>query len=258
MNENVDAKEPRTDASGESAAESQATLGAKYVLSVFRENKMSLIAMICVSVIMEIIILFFFMIDLPQSSIALLVLLALTFAPGVLVHTQFKHDVIPVCRGICNEEEIVSGAWKSLLYLWEVCFLCMLPLIVLVLKSIIFHNPWTGHPYDDFGDSIVLSYVAVLLGYCPLALFPVARLFSRRAGMIVMFILIILGQIILLLHSLLLEVGFPYWTDGDVKVKETNAFTSNLSFFFIMLFAFGFGYFLYAAYKDAENKGLLY
>ena len=250
-NDNPDAKAPQTEDSP-----AKATFGAKYVFSVFRENKMTLMAIICVSGMMEIIILFFFMI--PLSPIPLLVLLALAFAPGVIVSSQFKNDVIPVCRGVCSEEEIVSGAWKSLAYMWEVCFLCMLPLIVLVLKTIIFHDPWTGHPYDDFGDSIVLSYIVALLGDCALALFPVARLFSRRIGMIVMVVLIFLAQIVLLLHAMLLRIGLPYWTDGDVKVKERNAFAGNLNFFFIMLFAFGVGYFLYAAFHDAEEKGLRY
>ena len=250
-NDNPDAKAPQTE---ESPA--KATLGAKYVLSVFRENKLSLTAMICVSVMMEIIILFFFMI--PLSPIPLLVLLALAFAPGVIVSSQFKNDVIPVCRGVCTEKEIVTGALKSLLYLWEVCFLCMIPLIVLALKTLIFHEPWTGHPYDDFGDSIVLSYIVALLGDCALALFPVARLFSRRIGMIVMVVLIFLAQIILLLHAMLLRIGFPYWTDGDVKVKETNAFAGTLSTFSLMLFLFAFGYFLYVSYTDAKEKGLLY
>ena len=260
MNENMDAKETCTDASGESAAESpaSATLGAKYVLSVFRENKLSLAAMICVSVMMEIIILFFFMIDIPQSPIVLLVLLALAFAPGVIVSSQFKHDVIPVCRGVCSDKEIVTGAWKSLTYMWEVCFLCMLPLVVLALKTLIFHDPWTGHPYEDFGDSIILSFVVALLGDCALALFPVARVFSRRIGMIVMVVLIFLAQIILLFNALLLRIGFPYFTDGDVKIKENIAFTSTLSFICITLFACAFGYFLHAAYKDAQNEGLLY
>ena len=259
MNENMDAKEPRVDASVENAAESQtgATLGAKHVFQIFRQDKLPLAAVIGLSVMMEIVLLFLFKI-IPLPPIVLLILLAHALVPGCIVRWRFIDDVIPSCRGVCSEEEIVSGAWKSLAYMWEVCFLCMLPLIVLVLKTIIFHDPWTGHPYDDFGDSIILSYVAVLLGYCPLAVFPVARMFSRRAGMIVMLILIILGQIVLLLHSFLLEVGFPYWTDGDVKVKETNAFAGNLSFFFIMLFAFGVGYFLYAAFHDAEEKGLLY
>ena len=260
MNDNIDTKEPGADASGENAAESPAgtTRGAGYVFSVFRENKLSLAAMICVSVMMEIIILFFFMIDIPQSPIVLLVLLALAFAPGVIVSSQFKHDVIPVCRGVCSDKEIVTGAWKSLTYMWEVCFLCMLPLVVLALKTLIFHDPWTGHPYDDFGDSIVLSCIVALLGDCALALFPVARLFSRRIGMIVMVVLIFLAQIVLLLHAMLLRIGFPYFTDGDVKVKETNAFAGTLSTFSLMLFAFAFGYFLYVSYTDAKEKGLLY
>ena len=252
MNDNMDAKEPQTE------SPAKATLGAKYVLSVFRENKLSLTAMICVSVMLEIIPLFFFMIDIPQLPIVLGVLLVLTFAPGVLVHTQFKHDVIPACRGVCSEEEIVSGAWKSLLYMWEVCFLCMIPLIVLSLKTLLFHDPWTGHPYEDFGGSIVTCYVVAILGDCPLALFPVARLFSRRIGMIVMAVLIFLAQIILLFNALLLRIGFPYFTDGDVKVKETNAFSGTLSTFSIMLYLFAFGYFLYAAYTDAKKEGLLY
>ena len=177
---------------------------------------------------------------------------------GYFLKMIFKNDVIPVCRGVCTEEEIVSGAWKSLLYLWEVCFLCMLPLIVLALKTLIFHDPWTGHPYDDFGDSIVLSCIVAVLGDCALALFPVARLFSRRIGMIVMVVLIFLAQIVLLLHAMLLRIGFPYFTDGDVKVKENIAFTGTLSFICITLFACAFGYFLHAAYTDAENEGLLY
>ena len=251
-NDITDTTEPRTE------SPAGATLGAKYVLSIFQENKLSLMAMICVSVMLEIIILFFFMIDIPQSPIVLGVLLALTFAPGVIVSSQFKNDVIPVCRGVCSDEEIVSGAWKSLLYMWEVCFLCMLPLVVLALKTIFFHDPWTGHPYEDFGNSIISSFVVALLGDCALALFPVAHLFSRRIGMIVMVVLIFLAQIILLFNALLLRIGFPYWTDGNVMVKETNAFSGTLSTFSIMLYAFAFGYFLYVSYTDAKEKGLLY
>lgn len=256
MNENMDMTESRTE------SPAGAALGAGHVFSVFRQDKMALTAQICLSAMMEIVLLFLFKINvwriLPLQPIVLLLLLALTFIPGCIVCRAFKNDVIPACRGVCPDEEIVAGAWKSLLFLWEACFLCMLPLIVLVLRSIIFHDPWTGHPYDDFGGSIVQSCIAVLLGYCPLAVFPVARLFSRRIGMIVMVVLIFLAQIVLLLHAMLLRIGFPYFTDGDVKVKETNAFAGNLSFICIMLFAFGFGYFLYAAYTDAEDKGLLY
>ena len=76
--------------------------------------------------------------------------------------------------------------------------------------------------------------------------------------MIVMVVLIFLAQIILLFNALLLRIGFPYFTDGDVKVKENIAFTSTLSFICITLFACAFGYFIHAAYTDAENEGLLY
>ena len=256
MNDTMDTKEPRTE------SPAGATLGAGHVFSVFRQNKLTLTALICLSVMMEIVLLFIFKINmwqiLPPPPILFLVLFVFTFIPGCIVRSQFKNGVTPACRGVCSEKEIVSGAWKSLAYMWEVCFLCMLPLVVIVLRMIVFHDPWTDRLYDDFGDSIVLSCIAALLGDCPLAIFSVARLFSRRVGMIVMFILIILGQIILLLNASFLESGLVYFTDGEVKVKETVTFTGNLSFFFIMLFFCGFGYFIYAAYADAKDKGLRY
>ena len=59
-----------------------------------------------------------------------------------------------------------------------------------------------------------------------------------------------------MLNALFLASGFVYFTDGDVNVKGDIAFTGTLSFICITLFAFG--YFLHAAYKDAENEGLLY
>lgn len=74
----------------------------------------------------------------------------------------------------------------------------------------------------------------------------------------VLFLYVDSGQIILMLDALFLASGLIYFTDGDVKIKENIAFTGTLSFICITLFAFGFGYFLYAAYKDAENEGLLY
>ena len=74
----------------------------------------------------------------------------------------------------------------------------------------------------------------------------------------VLFLYVDSGQIILMLNALFLASGFVCFTDGDVKVKEEIAFTGTLSFICITLFAFGFGYFIHAAYKDAENEGLLY
>lgn len=74
----------------------------------------------------------------------------------------------------------------------------------------------------------------------------------------VLFLYVDSGQIILMLDALFLASGLIYFTDGDVKIKENIAFTGTLSFICITLFAFGFGYFLYAAYRDAKEKGLLY
>ena len=265
MNETMDAKEPCTDASGESAAESPAgvtpgagqerVVGELDVLQVFRQDKASLAELICFSVITEIVLWFLFKIN-PQSPLLFLILLAFTFVPSCIVRRRFIDGVSPICRFVCSETGIVSGTMKSLLHLWKVCFLCMFPLIVFVFMSIIFHDPWTEHPYNDFGGSIVTCYVVAILGDCPLAIFPVARLFSRRSGMIAMLVLIILGQIILLLNILYLLSGFVYFTDGFVKVKETNAFAGTLSFICLMMFAFGSGYFIRAAYTGAEEEGL--
>ena len=60
MNENMDAKGPVTDVSSENASESPvgATLGAGHVLQVFRQDKLSLTAVIGLSVMMEIVLLF--------------------------------------------------------------------------------------------------------------------------------------------------------------------------------------------------------
>ena len=73
MNENMDAKEPVTDVSCENAAESPtgAKLGAGHVFQVFRQNKLSLTAVICLSIMMEIALVFIFMIIEYQIRIYL-------------------------------------------------------------------------------------------------------------------------------------------------------------------------------------------
>ena len=259
MNENTETKEPLTDVSGESATESQAgaKLGAGHVLQVFRQTGKPVTTLILTVVVM--LVLFFVLAGAFLALPLLLVLIVFPFVPGIIVHREFREEVIPACRGVCSDEEIVSGAWKSLLYLWERYFLCLLPGIAFVVGFHVFLNYQSDwKPFRELGGSISFCLFVFLLGEFSLALFPVARLFSRRIGMIVMLILIILGQIILMLDALFLASGLIYFTDGDVKIKENIAFTGTLSFICITLFAFGFGYFLYAAYRDAKEKGLLY
>ncbi len=259
MNENTETKEPLTDASGESATESQAkaTLGANHVFQVFRQTGKPVTTLILSVVAM--LVLFFVLAGAFLGMPSLLVLIVFPFVPGIIVYREFREEVILTCRGICTETEIVSGAWKSLLYLWERYFLCLLPGIAFVVGFHVLHDfqsDWK--PFRELGGSISFCLFVFLLGEFPLAIFPVARLFSRRIGMIVMLILIILGQIILMLNALFLASGLIYFTDGDVKIKENIAFTSTLSFICITLFACAFGYFLHAAYTDAQNEGLLY
>ena len=259
MNEKTDVNEPRTDASGEIAAESpaKATLGAGYVLQVFRETGSPVMTLILTVVVM--LVLFFVLAGTFLGLPSLLVLIVFPFVPGIIVYREFREEVIPTCGGVCAETEIVSGAWKSLLYLWERYFLCLLPGIAFVVVFHVFLNYQSDwKPFRELGGSISFCLFVFLLGEFPLAVFPVARLFSRRIGMIVMLILTILGQIILMLDALFLASGLIYFTDGDVKIKENIAFTGTLSFICITLFACAFGYFLHAAYTDAEHEGLLY
>lgn len=259
MNENTDTKKNGASASGESATESQAkaTLGANHVFQVFRQTGKPVTTLILSVVAM--LVLFFVLAGAFLGLPLLLVLIVFPFVPGIIVYREFREEVILTCRGICTETEIVSGAWKSLLYLWERYFLCLLPGIAFVVGFHVLHDfqsDWK--PFRELGGSISFCLFVFLLGEFPLAIFPVARVFSRRIGMIVMLILIILGQIILMLNALFLASGLIYFTDGDVKIKENIAFTSTLSFICITLFACAFGYFLHAAFHDAEEKGLLY
>ena len=259
MNDNMDAKEPGADASSENAAESPASakLGADHVFQVFRQTGSPVTTLILTVVVM--LVLFFVLAGTFLGLPSLLVLIVFPFVPGIIVHREFREEVIPTCRSVCLDEEIVSGAWKSLLYLWERYFLCLLPGIAFVVVFHALHNYQSDwKPFRELGGSISFCLFVFLLGEFPLAVFPVARLFSRRIGMIVMLILTILGQIILMLDALFLASGLIFFTDGDVKIKENIAFTGTLSFICITLFACAFGYFLHAAHTDAGNEGLLY
>ena len=246
----MNTKEPRT---GSTAG---GTRGAEHVYNVFRLAKMPLAKLIWISVIMLIV----FCIGAHFVVPPLLVLIALPFIPGVLVRREFVNDVIPACRCVCGEKEIVSGALKSLRYLWGRYLLGLFPGIMIVLGSAAYYltTPLGRKPFRELGWPIVLSFAVILLGECALAVFPVARLFSRRAGMIVMLILIILGQAVLLATALFAASGLLWFTDGNPHVKEYTVFTFRLIFVCTVLFGGGLGYFIHAAYEDAENYGLLY
>ena len=187
-----------------------------------------------------------------------LVLIALPFVPGVIVRREFRDDVIPACRRVCSEQKIVAGALKSLRYLWARYLLYLLPLILIFLGLTVCYcfSDLGSVPIRNLGGLMVLSIAVLLLGDCALALFPVARLFSRRAGMIVMLILMILGQAVLRFNTLVDASGIIWFTDGTPPVKEAITYSIILIVIGIVLFGGGLGYFIHAAYTDAEEQGL--
>ena len=190
--------------------------------------------------------------------VSLLVLLALPFVPGIVVRREYVNDVIPACRSVCSEKEIVSGALKSLRFLWSRYLLYLLPLILIFLALAVCYcfSNLGSVPVRELGWPMLLSIAVLLLGDCALAVFPVARLFSRRAGMIVLLILILLGQAVLRFITLFDASGLLWFTDGTPEVKEAISISIVLILIGIVLFGGGLGYFIRAAYDDAEQNGL--
>ena len=249
-----------------------ATLGADHVFNVFRQVDTPVTNLKRTAIIMQI-VLFAGMIGTPSlyfsyrrpdwlplisAIVTLLDLIALPFVPGVIVRREFRDDVIPACRRVCSEQKIVAGALKSLRFLWGRYLLYLLPLILIFLGLTVCYcfSRLGSVPVRKLGWVMVLSIAVLLLGDCALAVFPVARLFSRRAGMIVMLILMILGQAVLRFNTLVDASGIIWFTDGTPPVKEAITYSIILIVIGIVLFGGGLGYFIHAAYTDAEEQGL--
>ena len=248
--------------------------GADCVFNEFRQVDSPLTKLIWISVMMQIV---FFVgvlaavltlsclwetgglaIGVLPLIVSLLVLLALPFVPGIVVRREYVNDVIPACRSVCSEKEIVSGALKSLRFLWSRYLLYLLPLILIFLALAVCYcfSNLGSVPVRELGWPMLLSIAVLLLGDCALAVFPVARLFSRRAGMIVLLILILLGQAVLRFITLFDASGLLWFTDGTPEVKEAISISIVLILIGIVLFGGGLGYFIRAAYDDAEQNGL--
>ncbi len=262
----MNTKDPRT------KSPASVTLGADHVYNVFRQVDTPVSNLKRTAIIMQI-VLFAGMIGTPSlyflhwrpdwlplisAIVTLLVLIALPFVPGVIVRREFRDDVIPACRRVCSEQKIVAGALKSLRYLWARYLLYLLPLILIFLGLTVCYcfSDLGSVPVRELGWLMVLSIAVLLLGDCALAVFPVARLFSRRAGMIVMLILMILGQAVLRFNTLVDASGIIWFTDGTPPVKEAITYSIILIVIGIVLFGGGLGYFIHAAYTDAEENGL--
>ena len=242
MNANMEPKETPT------KSPADGTRGADHVFNVFRQIDTPVSKLKRAAIAMQIV--FFgagvLAIGVLPLIVSLLDLLALPFVPGIIVRREFQDDVIPACRNLCSEEEIVTGALKSLRFLWGRYLRYLLPLIAIFLGLAVCYcfSDLGSVPIRKLGWLMVLSIAVLLLGDCALAVFPVARLFSRRAGMIVMFILIILGQAVLRFNTLVDASGIIWFTDGTPPVKEAITYSIILIVIGIVLFGGGLGYFI--------------
>jgi len=251
MNDLNDSPDPNQTTAGTPGG---GTRGADHVFHVFRQDDTPVSKLIWPSVILQINFFGGLLAAIPTGGITLIVSLlamfALPFFPGVFVRREFASDVIPACRGVCTEKEIVSGAMKSLRF---VCFrylLCLLPGILLFFILNRFPRYFVSAIW------VYLLQIAVfLLGEYVLALYPVARAFSRRAGMIVMMPVIFLAQIVLALD-------FLYAASGLVHMDPSPDFNGLVARSIVTLvvcaaiYGGGLWYFIHAAYKDAgqENR----
>ena len=246
-------------------------VSADYVCFLFRYDVTPVIKMIWTAVVMQIIFFSPILVSIlgaflfPQVQILqnilfliappILVSLAFPFVPGIIVRRRLMNDVIPACRNSCSEKEIVSGAFQCLRFMWGRYILCLLPAILAILGSVVYLC--AAWPFKTpFILLLVPVFLIFLLGECALAVFPVTRIFSRRAGMIVMFPFIIPGQIVMILDYLIGASGFLYFTDGDVPIREYTNATIIIFAVCAVLFSGALAYFIHAAKKDAEDYGL--
>lgn len=255
MNVKMDANEPRTE------LPTGGTRGADHVFQVFRQDDSSVSKLILPAVILQIIFFGGLLAAIPTGGITLIVsvlaLFALPFFPGVFVRREFVSDVIPACRGVCTEKEIVSGARKSLRFMFFRYLRCLLPGILIFCGVFFFFR--FGLPLPRYFVSAIWVYllqIAVfLLGEYILAWYPVARVFSRRVGMIVMMLVVFLAQIVL-------AFDFLYAASGLVHLDPSPDFNGLVARSIVTLvvcaaiYGVGLWYFTRAAYKDAgrENR----
>ena len=255
MNVKMDANEPRT------GSPTGGMRGADHMFRVFRQDDSPVSKLILPAVILQIIFFGGLLAAIPTGGITLIVsvlaLFAFPFFPGVFVRREFVSDVIPACRGVCTEKEIVSGARKSLRFMCGRYLRCLLPGILIFYGLIFFFRG--GLPLPRYFVSAIWVYLLEIaiffLGEYVLAWYPVARVFSQRAGMVVMMLVVFLAQIVL-------AFDFLYAASGLVHMDPSPDFNGLVARSIVTLvvcaaiYGVGLWYFTRAAYKDAgqENR----
>ena len=230
--------------------------GADHVFHVFRLDDTPVSKLIWPSVILQINFFGGLLAAIPTGGITLivsiLVMFVLPFVSGILVRREFVRDVIPACRHFCSEQEIVSGAMKSLRFMNFRYLLCLLPGILIFYGLIFFFRG--GLPLPRYFVSAIWVYllqIAVfLLGEYVLAWYPVARVFSRRVGMIVMMLVVFLAQIVLAIDFLYAASGLVHL---DYNADYVRLVARSIATLVVCAAIYGVGlwYFTRAAFADA-------
>ena len=154
------------------------------------------------------------------SPISLLAILAIPYVPGILVRRHFRNVVIPMCKNTCPGKKIVRGAMQSLRFMLGWYVPVLLPGILVYLVPVVLtlgilikigceNDPGEPLRIQASFSVIVWMYILSLPGYLlseyALAVFPVARLFTRlsgaiRPGMFLTLPLIYLARFVLVLN----------------------------------------------------------
>ena len=243
----MNTNEPRTE------SPTGKTRGEDYVFRVFRQDNTPFTKLMWTAAILQLVFFGVFPVFLLRSPLGLILLflpLPVLIALPFVLRREFVNDVIPACRRVCNEKEIVSGAMISLRFMYFRYLLCLFPGILLFL----FLNRFP----DYFLRAIVVYLIEIavfLMGEYALACYPVARVFSRRAGMIVMMLVIYLGQIVL-------AFDFLYAASGLIHMDPFPNFEGLVVSSIVILvvcaaiYGGGIAYFTRAALADVEENGL--
>ena len=155
------------------------------------------------------------------SPVSFIALLAIPYVPGIILRRHFRDAVIPMCRNTCPGKDIFRGAMRSLRYMLACYVPVLLPGILVYLVPVVFtlgilikifcDAQNTGGVVIIHGSFSVivwmylLSLPGLLLSEYALAVFPVARLFTRlsgavRPGIFLILPLIYLARIVFVLN----------------------------------------------------------
>lgn len=156
------------------------------------------------------------------SPVSFIALLAIPYVPGIILRRHFRDAVIPMCRNTCPGKDIFRGAMRSLRYMLACYVPVLLPGILVYLVPVVFTLGILIKIFCDAQNTggelviihgsfsvIVWMYLLSLPGWLlseyALAVFPVARLFTRlsgavRPGMFLILPLIYLARIVFVLN----------------------------------------------------------